>query len=75
MKIEGLTEKQCHMLDVMWTKDSARELSEWFDELPMHELEMALTLHDILIQECYESDVKKSNKDAVSMLKKIGVKC
>jgi hypothetical protein len=76
MRIEGLTEEQCNMLDIMWSKDSAKELYDWFEELPEHKLEMALTLHDILIQECYESELKKSNfKDAVSMLNKIGVYC
>ena len=76
MRIDGLTQEQCNMLDIMWQKDTARELSDWFDSLDEHKLKMALTLHDILIQECYEDELKKSNyKDAVSILNKIGVKC
>ena len=75
VRIDGLTDEQCNMLDIMWQKDSAKELYDWFEMLPEHKLEMALVLHDILIQECYEDELKKSNfKDAVSMLKKIGVK-
>jgi len=73
VRIDGLTEEQCNMLDIMWQKDSAKELYDWFEQLPEHKLEMALVLHDILIQEIQEEEVKNS-KLAVTMLNKIGVK-
>ena len=74
MTIDGLTEEQCKMLDIMWTLDTAKELYDWFEQLPAHKLNMALVLHDMMIQELYESDVKKDSSLAKQMLEKIGVK-
>jgi hypothetical protein len=73
MTIDGLTQEQCEMLDKMWTLDTAKELYDWFEQLPAHKLNTALVLHEMMIQELYESDVKKDSSLAKQMLNKIGV--
>ena len=73
MKIDGLTTEQCKMLDVMWEKDTQEELVSWFQSLSENELEMALTLHDMLMQEVAEEQVEKGTVDARNMLAEIGI--
>ena len=73
MRIEGLTQAQCDMLDAMWTLDTAEELYTYFQSLSAEEYQMALTLQEMLIQECEEDQVKNINM-AKQMLQKIGVK-
>ena len=72
MRIEGLTQAQCDMLDAMWALDTAEELYTYFQSLGAEEYQMALTLQEMLIQECEEDQVKNINM-AKQMLQKIGV--
>ena len=72
MRIEGLTQAQCDMLDAMWALDTAEELYTYFQSLSAEEYKMALTLQEMLIQECEEEQVENINL-AKKMLKEIGV--
>jgi len=73
MRIEGLTQAQCDMLDAMWALDTAEELYNYFQNLSNEEYQMAITLQEMLIQECEEDEVKNTNM-AKQMLQSIGVK-
>ena len=73
MTIDGLTEEQCKMLDKMWSIDTAKDLHDWFEKLPKHELEMALVLYQMMIQELYEEEANDKVL-AKQMLSEIGVK-
>lgn len=74
MRIDGLTQEQCNMLDEMWKRDSTDELYAFFATLPTEKYHMALTLFDIMLQEIIEPEVEKSkNIDAKKLLKKLGI--
>ena len=73
MRIEGLTQEQCEMLDTMWALDTAEEIYEYFKTLSHEQYLMAITLQEMLIQECEEEQVKNMTT-AKRMLKNIGVK-
>ena len=73
MRIEGLTQQQCNILDAMWALDTAEEIYEYFKTLSEDEYKMALTLQEMLIQECEEEQVTNYST-AQQMLKNIGVK-
>lgn len=76
MRIDGLTEEQCKMLDTMWLLDTNEQLVSWFQQLNNEELEMALTLHQLLVDELCEEEVEKTGVTmARNMLMSIGVKC
>jgi len=76
MRIDGLTEEQCKMLDTMWLCDTNEQLVFWFQQLNEEELEMALTLHQLLVDELCEEEVEKTGVTmARNMLMSIGVKC
>ena len=72
MRIDGLTQEQCNMLDEMWKRDSTDELFAFFATLPKKKFEMAMTLHQMMLQEVCEDKVKV--EDGKQMLKNIGVK-
>jgi hypothetical protein len=72
MRIEGLTQEQCDMLDTMWTLDTAEEIYEYFKTLSHEQYLMAITLQEMIIQECEEEQVDNINL-AKKMLKEIGV--
>jgi len=72
MRIEGLTQQQCNILDAMWALDTAEEIYEYFQTLNEEEYKMALTLQEMLIQECEEEQVTNYST-AQQMLKNIGV--
>jgi hypothetical protein len=61
------------MLDAMWALDTAEELYNYFQTLSNEEYQIAITLQEILIQECEEDEVKNTNM-AKQMLQSIGVK-
>ena len=73
MRIEGLTQEQCEMLDKMWALDTDEEIYEYFKTLSDEQYLMAMTLQEMLIQECEEEQVKNM-PTAKRMLKNIGVK-
>ena len=72
MRIEGLTQEQCNMLDEMWKRDSTDELFAFFATLPKKKFEMAMTLHTMMLQEVCEDMIKV--EDGKQLLKNIGVK-
>jgi len=74
MRLEGLTQAQCDMLDKMWGKDTSEELYHFFLTLNEEEYNMALTLYHLIQQETDEESVEEGTADAVQMLKSIGVK-
>jgi ABC-type lipoprotein export system ATPase subunit len=71
MTIDGLTTEQCKMLDIMWEKETCDELFEWFQSLSEEKFHMAMTLHNMMLQEVCEDMVKV--EDGKQMLKNIGV--
>ena len=73
MRIDGLTQEQCDMLDIMWNLDTCEELYNFFQTLDQDEYRMAVTLHEMLIQEAEEEQLENSNM-AKTMLQSIGVK-
>ena len=75
MTIDGLTEEQCKMLDIMWNLDTSQELTTWFRSLPADKYQIALTLFEIMIQEAGEDEVKQDTNTAVKMLNQIGINC
>mgnify|MGYP001094704342 CR=1 FL=1 len=74
MRIDGLTQEQCNILDAMWALDTAEELYNYFQTLTPKKYQMAVTLQEILIQECEENQTKNIT-EAKQMLRNIGVKC
>lgn len=75
VRIDGLTNEQVKMLDTMWQMDTATEISQWFETLSEDDFLMAATLHNILMQECYEKYVQEDNDVAIGMLLDIGIVC
>lgn len=75
MRLEGLTQAQCDMLDKMWDKDTSEDLYNFFLTLNEEEYNMALTLYHLIQQETNEESVKEGTADAVQMLQDIGVSC
>lgn len=74
MKIDGLTQEQCDMLDDMWKADTQEDLVSYFHTLNHDQLQIALTLHDILIQESYEDIIQQDSDIGKNMLRTIGIK-
>lgn len=74
MRIDGLTQEQCDMLDKMWELDTAEELYNYFQTLTPKKYQMAVTLQEMLIQESEEEQTKNMNI-AKQMLQNIGVEC
>ena len=73
MRIDGLTQEQCDMLDIMWSLETCEELYKFFETLDEEEYYMAITLQELLIQEIEEKNVENA-KLAKTMLTEIGVK-
>ena len=72
MRIDGLTQEQCDMLDIMWNLDTSEELYNFFQTLDEDEYRMALTLQEMLIQEAEEEQTENFTM-AKQMLQSIGV--
>lgn len=49
IRIDGLTEEHCEMLDIMWGLDSIEDFTEWMGSLSNKELTMALSLQELLV--------------------------
>lgn len=73
MRIDGLTQEQCDILDAIWALDTCEELYNYFQTLSPEEYKMAITLQEMLIQECEEEQMKNLTI-AKEMLESIGVK-
>ena len=74
MRIDGLTQEQCDMLDIMWNLDTCEELYNFFQTLDEDEYRMAMTLQQMLIQEAEEEETENLTM-AKQMLQNIGVNC
>ena len=72
MRIDGLTQEQCDMLDIMWNLDTSEDLYNFFQTLDEDEYRMALTLQEMLIQEAEEEQTENFTM-AKQMLQSIGV--
>lgn len=72
MRIDGLTQEQCDMLDKMWTLDTSEELYNYFQTLTPEKYQMAVTLQEILIQEAEEEQTENLTM-AKQMLQSIGI--
>lgn len=75
IRIDNLNEKQVKFLDKLWSMDTQEEVSAWFRTLGDKDLNMALTLHDMLISQMLEQTAEDDVNMAQSMLRDIGVKC
>lgn len=54
IQLNGLTEEQVEMLDIMWSMDSVIELEEWLELLDPRQLAMAQGLQLLLMHETLE---------------------
>lgn len=52
IQIDGLTQEQCDMLDIMWTLDSEEEFLEWYDNIlsPKEQLQCDLLQRLVLLE-------------------------
>ena len=52
IQIDGLTQEQCDMLDVMWTLDSEEEFLEWYESMlsPKEQLQCDLLQRLVLLE-------------------------
>ena len=75
IRIDNLNEKQVKFLDKLWSMDTREEVSAWFRTLNDQDLNMALTLHEMLIGQMLEQPAEDDVSMAQSMLRDIGVKC
>ena len=74
IRIDNLNEKQVKFLDKLWSMDTREEVSAWFRTLSDEDLNMALTLHEMLIGQMLEQPAEDDVSMAQSMLRDIGVK-
>ena len=75
IRIDGLTARQVEFLDEMWSMDTQEEVDAWFRTLSDDDLNMAVTLHEMLISQVLEEPAEECVVMAQDMLQKIGVKC
>lgn len=57
IRIEGLTEYQVEMLDIMWAIDDESEFYEWYNNLDQEDQAMANDLMRLMILEMREEDL------------------
>ena len=75
IRIDGLTDMQVKFLDKLWSMDTQEEVDAWFRTLSDDDVNMAATLHEILVSQVLEESSKDDVSMAQDMLQKIGVKC
>jgi len=75
IRIEGLTERQTEILDILWNLDSTDDVIEWLGTLSQQEFEMAVTLQEMIIDTLMEQKAEEDVELAQNMLREIGVKC
>ena len=75
IRIDGLTDRQVKFLDKMWSMDTQEEVAAWFRTLNDDDLNMAVTLHEMLVSQMLEQPAEEDVSVAQDMLQKIGVKC
>jgi hypothetical protein len=74
IRIDGLTDRQVKFLDKMWSMDTQEEVAAWFRTLRDDDLNMAVTLHEMLVSQMLEQPAEDDVSMAQSMLRDIGVK-
>ena len=74
IRMDGLTNKQVKFLDKMWSMDTQEEVAAWFRTLRDDDLNMAVTLHEMLVSQMLEQPAEDDVSMAQSMLGDIGVK-
>ena len=74
IRIDGLTDRQVKFLDKMWSMDTQEEVAAWFQTLSDDDLNMAVTLHEMLVSQMLEQPAEEDVSVAQDMLQKIGVK-
>lgn len=77
IRIDGLTEEQIKMLDMMWNIGTTEEFDDWYDNLSVEEAQMANSLKLMLFMAILESADDEQTmdvSDAKSYLKKFRLK-
>lgn len=77
-RIEGLTQRQVEMCDILWSLDTHEEVMDWLASLPEGEFMQAVTLQTMMLESMLEEDMEKDDPNlrmARGMLESIGVKC
>jgi hypothetical protein len=67
--INGLTDKQVAMLDIMWGLGSQEEFNDWVSTLSTDDRELAEQLYWLLLIEIAESDTDEDYTEANEVLK------
>jgi hypothetical protein len=67
--INGLTDKQVAMLDIMWELNSQEEFNDWVSTLSTDDRELAEQLYWLLLIEIAESDTDEDYTEANKVLK------
>ena len=67
--INGLTDKQVAMLDIMWELNSQEEFNDWVSTLSTDDRELAEQLYWLLLIEIAESDTDEDYTEANEVLK------
>ena len=67
--INGLTDKQVAMLDIMWTLNSQEEFNDWLSSLEDEDCELAEQLYWLLLIEIAESHDNEDYTEANEVLK------
>lgn len=75
IRIDGMNAKQVKMLDKLWSLDTQEEVSAWFRTLSDADLQVALTLQEMILDAFLEESAETDTKLAQNMLRGIGVKC
>ena len=61
MRIEGLTERQVELLDIMWSIEEYTELEEWMETLDPAERQEAEALQRLVVLETFEELLDKGS--------------
>ena len=61
MRIEGLTERQVELLDIMWDIEEYTELEEWMETLDPAERSEAEALQRLVVLETFEELLDKGS--------------
>jgi hypothetical protein len=61
MRLEGLTERQVELLDIMWSIEEYTELEEWMETLDSQERTEAEALQRLVVLETFEELLDKGS--------------
>jgi hypothetical protein len=72
IKIDGLTQEQCNMLDTIWSFKSRSDFEEWQLSLPFDQLMMSAGLVELIALAILEEDMgTQYQAEAKSVIQKI----